>query len=177
MRLISDHLGRAFELLRLERYDLALQEVHEALAKDPNSAEAHICGASVLRAQGRLGRAEEASRAALVATPRLAAAHHIRALVLYDIGWLIEADAAFKMLRSLPDAHQPQYLISYAHFLAATGRYGNGLPIIEQALKLSPESADAHTIRGTLLLRLKRYDAAVDAILAPPISAIASSAW
>src|SRR5262245_45789 len=63
----TNHLARAEELRRLQRYDLALQEVQRALALDPHASAPHVCAAWILRDQKRLPEAEQAARAALAA--------------------------------------------------------------------------------------------------------------
>jgi tetratricopeptide (TPR) repeat protein len=79
-----NHLDRADELRRLQRYDLALQEVQRALAQDPHTSAPHVCAAWILRDQKRLPEAEQAARAALAAEPNNPDAQHILAVSLCE---------------------------------------------------------------------------------------------
>lgn len=157
----ADHISRAYELSRLERYELALQEVQRALEADPNSAEAHACGAWVLREQGKLAEAEQAARAALAADPQLAQAHNALACTLWSRARLREADAAFQVLLACPfDPDPALHLTNYARFLNAMGRYPEALATADRALTLAPTRAGTHEVRGTALHRLGRLPAA-----------------
>ena len=80
------HLTRADELRRLQRYDLALQEVQRALALDPHASAPHVCAGWILRDQKRLPEAEQAARAALAAEPNDPDAQHILAVTLWEQG-------------------------------------------------------------------------------------------
>ncbi len=151
----TEHISRAYELSRLERHELALQEVQRALEEDPNSAEAHACGAWVLREQGRLPEAEQAARAALAADPHLVQAHNALACTLWSRARLREADTAFQALLACQfDPDRALHLTNYARFLNANGRYRESLTITDRALTLAPTRAAIHEVRGTSLRRL-----------------------
>ena len=79
----------------LERYDLALQEVQRALEQDPNAAAPHICGAWVLRRQGKLHEAEQARpRGSRPSRSRPPHTMFLGCVMLYQFH-LHEAEAAF----------------------------------------------------------------------------------
>ena len=108
--LSGEHIARAYELERLQRYDLALQEVQRALDLNPHSAEAHSCGAWVLRQSGRLDDAEQAARSALSFDPMLATAHNALACILWSKGRLLEAERAFEAAIALQGPNAALYL-------------------------------------------------------------------
>jgi tetratricopeptide (TPR) repeat protein len=154
----AEHINRAYELSRLERHELALQEVQRALEVDPQSAEAHACGAWVLREQGKLADAEQAARAALAADPQLVQAHNALACTLWSRARLPEADAAFKALLACPlDPDRALHLTNYARFLNASRRYHEAVATADRALVLAPTRAGTHEVRGTALYRLGHY--------------------
>jgi tetratricopeptide (TPR) repeat protein len=156
-----DRIARAYELLRLERYDLALAEAGQALAADPQSAEAHICAAWALRDLGRLAEATDAARAALAAGPQLAAAHNVLACVQWRAGRRSAAEDAFKSMMACPTPPPPEFVTNYARFLVASNRPAIALAIVGQALAVAPTLASGHEVRGHALADLGlRGDAA-----------------
>jgi len=160
------HIARAYELERLQRYDLALQEVQRALDLDPRSAEAHACGAWILRQQRRLDDAEVAVRASLSINPTLATAHNVRALILWSKGRLLEAEDAFETAIAIaagsPDA--VLYLINYARMMLARQSPSDALALANRALVLAPSQSGAHEVRGEALRRLDENDQAIEAL-------------
>ncbi len=153
----ADHVARADDLLRLERYDLALAEVQQALALDPDNAEAHVSGAWILRAQKRYPAAEAAARAALAADPHLAAAHNALACVLWSAGRSRDADAAFRLMLACPQDHnEALFRANYARLLIGLNRARAGLEMADSALTCLPSLAVGHEVRGTALAALDR---------------------
>src|SRR5579859_8166101 len=154
---VADYVARPDQLLRLGRYDLALQEVQRALEQDPNSADAHVSGAWILRGQGKFAEAETAARAALALNPHLADGHDALACVLWSRNRLAEAEAAFRTtLACADDPNRAMHLCNYTRLLSAMGRYGDALATADQALTLTPSSSIAHEVRGTALHGLGR---------------------
>jgi Flp pilus assembly protein TadD len=158
------YIAHAYELERLQRYDLALQEVQRALDLDPHSAEAHSCGAWVLRQSGRLDDAEEAARSALSFDPRLAAAYNVLACTLWSKGKLLEAEQAFEDSIALHDPETPLYTTNYARMMLAWQRPRDALVLANRALMLAPSRSIAHEVRGDTLRVLGEYDEAIEAL-------------
>jgi tetratricopeptide (TPR) repeat protein len=155
----SLHLARAEELRRLQRYDLALQEVQRALAQDPHASAPHVCAAWILRDQKRLPEAEQAARSALAAEPNDADAQHILAVTLWEQGRREDAQQAFEDALALVGGRSALYLANYARMMTTYQRYGEALVALnlaDQALALAPSFADPHEIRGLALRHLGR---------------------
>src|SRR4051812_17885512 len=137
-KLHLEHVSRAYELERLQRYELALQEVERALELDPRSAEAHTCGAWILRQSGRLDNAEEAVGMALGFDPMLPAAHNVQACILWSQGRLLEAEQAFESAIALQGPDTPLYLTNYARMELARQHPQDALKLADRALALAP---------------------------------------
>lgn len=165
----ANHLARADELRKLQRYDLALQEVQRALALDPHASAPHVCAAWILRDQKRLPEAEQAARAALAAEPNDADAQHILAVTLWAQGRREQAQQAFEAALELVGGRSALYLANYARMMTSYRRYGDALialNLADQALALAPLFADPHEIRGLALRQLGRDAEAEEAFRA-----------
>jgi Flp pilus assembly protein TadD len=158
------HIAHAYELARLQRYDLALQEVQRALDLDPHSAEAHSCGAWVLRQSGRLDDAEEAARRALSFGPRLAAAYNVLACTLWSKGKLPEAEQSFETAIALQSPDTALYVTNYARMMLARLRPQDALVLANRALVLAPSRSIAHEVRGEALRELGENGEATEAL-------------
>jgi tetratricopeptide (TPR) repeat protein len=160
------HIAQAYDLERLQRYDLALQEVQRALDLDPRSAEAHACGAWILRQQGRLDAAEEAVQSALSINHMLATAHNVRALILWSKGRLLEAEDAFETAIAIAGGGSDAalYITNYARMMLAMQRPDDALALANRALALAPSRSSAHEVRGEALRRLGENDQAIEAL-------------
>lgn len=77
-------LGHASCLLELKRPSEAIGQVERALAQDPNSAEAYVCGGRALAALGRPEDAIANFDKALDIDPRMRTALHERAASAFD---------------------------------------------------------------------------------------------
>ncbi|GAB4211043.1 MAG: hypothetical protein OHK0022_45130 [Roseiflexaceae bacterium] len=155
-----DDLSRAYELARLKRFDLALQEVQRALERDPRSADAHVCGAWIWRDQGHLSQAEQSARSALRLDPGSAPAHHVLAVVLWEQGRPREAEPAFREALRFGHADQAVYITNFGRMMNAYHRSEEALALAGQALVLAPNLSGAHDVRGLALARLGRHDEA-----------------
>ncbi|HEU4322816.1 MAG TPA: tetratricopeptide repeat protein [Roseiflexaceae bacterium] len=156
----EDYLSRAYELARLKRFDLALQEVQRALERDPQSADAHVCGAWIWRDQVRLSEAEQSARAALRLDPDSAPAHHILAVVLWEQDRPREAEPAFREALRFGHPDQAIYITNFGRMMNAYHRSEEALTLADQALTLAPNLSGAHDVRGLALARLGRQDEA-----------------
>ena len=173
----NDHLSRAYELSRLEHFDLALQEVQRALEHDPQSAEAHVCGAWIWRDRNRLPEAEQSAHAALGLQPNSAPAHHILAVVLWDQGRIADAEVSFRDALRFNHPDQAVYLVNFGRMMNASYRSQEALELAERALELAPGMSGAHDVRGLALARLGRTDEAraeyLEALRLNPRNAVA----
>jgi tetratricopeptide (TPR) repeat protein len=164
----------------------AIAEFHQALAADPNCAEAAaslsgeieylesaaLADAASAQAHLDLGRAylavsncDAAIRSLVEAVrlkPGLVAAHLSLAAAAQAQGG---ADVAGKLLERII-SRRPDHvaaLVQYAGLLQATGRAEEALAAADRALAVQPELAVAHFERGRALQNLHRFDEAADA--------------
>jgi tetratricopeptide (TPR) repeat protein len=162
-----EHVARAYELERLERHELALQEVQRALVLVPGSAEAHTCGAWILRQSGRLEDAEEAIHRALRFDPTLPAARNVQACILWSQGRVLEAEQAFQSAIALQGSSgldTTLYIANYARMQLARQRAEEALKLTDRALALSPSHSSVHEVRGEVLRVLGMADEALAAL-------------
>ncbi len=170
----AHYIDQAYELQRLEKYDLALAAVTQALEVDPNSAEAHECGAWTLRAQRKLPEAEAAARAALALDPNLTDGHYVLALILWGRGRYAEAEAAFRATLVAPVGSRATHLTWFANFMVVQQlRPLIALDLLEQALAFNPNLADTHHTLGLTHLalgnRAAAYAAYTEALRLTPV--------
>ncbi len=158
-----NHIARAYELDCLQRYDLALQAVQRALDLSPNSAEAHACGAWVLKQSGRLDDAEEAVQHALSFDPLYAPAHNVKACILWRQGRMLEAEHSFDSAIALQTSDTPLFIANYASMQLTRRRPQDALELVNRALALAPTSVRAYVIRGEALRQLGEHKAATEA--------------
>lgn len=140
------HIERATDELRA-----AVGELEQAIADDPNDAQAHY---QLVRAHAMLGQAHDAvaryrDQDGMISLRCLAQAY------VADGRWP-EAKAT---IARAPD--DPFMLGLKAEMLSRTGRAEEALTVWQQALDADPKSIGGHYMRAFLLERLGRRDEAI----------------
>jgi len=142
----------------------------QAIDKDPNYALAY---AGLADAYDRLGgfdalapkeafpQAREAAQKALQLDASLAEAHTALATVNFAYDWHFSVAAreyqrAIEINPGYSDAHQMN-----SYYLAAIGRFDDGLAEMKRALELDPVSLEKTTGIGEILYQQRRYDEAI----------------
>lgn len=140
-------------------YQRAVEVLQAALAHDPGN------GPLLARyAQARLGLrdyrgAASAAHAALGVMPGNAYLERVYALALYGLGRRQEAlQLAWRSTTEHSD--DPMSFSLYARLLHQAGFDREALPVINEALRLNPTSADALVLRGDIALRTVNRSAA-----------------
>ncbi|EDM73568.1 SPY protein [Plesiocystis pacifica SIR-1] len=136
--------------------------------KPKPGADPAIVEIEVLIAQGKPERALEAADAAIAADPKKARLRYARGNALSHLGRSDEARAAFDEAIALDDTDAlPHAAIGNLVGLsegATVADKKRAIDHFQTALKLDPELASAHLALGVVLLDLREYQRAVEAI-------------
>ncbi|MBM3853410.1 MAG: tetratricopeptide repeat protein [Verrucomicrobia bacterium] len=169
------HLGRAdvWSIRGMERQDIVefgqrnaaaqariVAEIDQALALEPDLAEAHASLGNIHWLSWRFADAERELRRALTLDPNTATAHLWLGRVLQADGRLDEALLAIKSAVEL-DPLSSRLLDNYANGLLLAGRLAEGLAAAERATALQPDNIQALARQATALADLGRKDEAV----------------
>lgn len=153
-------IQRILELARqrmsLGQTDGAIDALRQALAHDPDLAEAHAYLAICLVQRKRLHAAGQEAGMALALDPELEVAHYAMATVAMARRDFRLAEQHIQQLQEADPNHAPYYLL-YAELKALMQRSAEVLPLLQKALELDPEStrvlaqlSDYHLNRGEL---------------------------
>ncbi len=159
----SDHLERAMLLLQQGRYDLAEQQLRQALAQDPNHPIVHaLLGICLTTRDDREGAIAACENAVSLA-PDFSFTHHVFARTLNHFDRLTEAEAAVREAIRL-DPEEPEYHGTLALILLNRKRWPEALTAAETGLQLNAEEVDCLNYRAIALTRLGRRDEAGQSI-------------
>ncbi|MFG0316641.1 MAG: tetratricopeptide repeat protein [Planctomycetota bacterium JB042] len=139
---MSDPLLRAEQLFRWRRHAEARKAIVEALAEDPDRADAHRLLALVQLELGEEEAADAAAREAIRLEPDRAAAHHVHAFVLLRRGRVDEAPLRLaEAIRLAP--HDPDLHALEATMRAAWREWPAAEAAARRALAIDPSHAEA----------------------------------
>lgn len=142
------------------RLDEAAQNYRQAIAINPNFAEAFNNLGNVLRKQGLFEDAEHNLKQAILKKPELANAYYNLGSIFYDQGRLSEAEENFNkalaLKSDLPEAH-----VYLGNLIAKEGRLHDALTNYDQALAIQPDQFDALFNRANVLSKLKLHEEAL----------------
>jgi len=160
-------LGRV--LARQGRLDEAMVAWRQALAIQPDMAEAHANLSRALKLAGRTEEAAAACRKAIALQPDLAEAPANLGEVLFEeaahleqLGCLTEAEAAQRRLHAL-FPRLPGPLLNLGRLLARQGRLDEAIAAWRNALAIQPDMAEAHANLGGALKLTGRLEEAAEA--------------
>jgi predicted O-linked N-acetylglucosamine transferase (SPINDLY family) len=133
---------------------------HQAIAINPNYAEAYNNLGNVLREQGFHQKAEHSLKQAILIKPKLANAYCNLGSLLLERGKLDEAIENFnKALELKPDVEIIYRDLSYALFQA--GQHETAKHVIAKGIALNPGFADFHFYLGNMHWQENELDEAV----------------
>jgi len=137
----------------------ALAKVEQALALDPNSAEAYATRGFGRIIAWQLADAQADLRRAVLLNPNYALAHHWLGDALLNDGQMDEALAELRLATELdPLSHRSAE--RYARALLDAGRAAEALTVIDAALRVQPNSSISQS-KAEALWRLGRIPEAV----------------
>ncbi|HEY4031618.1 MAG TPA: tetratricopeptide repeat protein [Caulobacteraceae bacterium] len=146
----------------LGRADEALASFDQAIALDPDYADAHHSRGVVLRELGRPEDAVAAFDRAIALRPAHPEAHYDRGLALRALGRFEAALQSYDQALALDPAH-PEALSSRGNVLTDLKRYEEALESYAAALRVRPDHAEAWSNQMPALAALKRPEAALAA--------------
>lgn len=165
---MNANLERGLLLYQQSRYELAEDQLRQALAADPHDAHAHALLALCLNARERFKEATEAARQAIHLAPDFSFAHYAHARVLHDRNHFPEARAAIEEAIRLDSTDADYFsLLAAVHF--DEKRWQDAANTAEQGLQFDPEHVGCTNLRAMAMVKLGRKaeaGATIDAALA-----------
>ncbi len=136
-----------------------IAKAREALALDPDSAEAHSALGGALYQQWKFPEAEREMRRAIELNPNYATAHQILGRLLGSLGFMDEALAALKRAAEL-DPLSARIVSNYALMLVLADRLSDAIIAADHSLAVRPEEFQAMVAKAHALVRLGRAEEA-----------------
>jgi tetratricopeptide (TPR) repeat protein len=156
---MDKHTARALVLIEQSRYDLAEQELRQALAVSPDDAFPHALLALCLCERQQYVEATEEARTAIRLDPELPRSHHILARILLERHRPDEALPPIReALRLAPD--QPDHYALLAAICLEQRDWRGALEAAEKGLEHDAEHTGCTNLRAMALMRLGRHDEA-----------------
>jgi tetratricopeptide (TPR) repeat protein len=160
---MTPHLERAVLLLEQNRTELAEQELRQALAHDPDDAQAHAFLAHCLTERKALEEATAEARQAIHLAPDSPFAHFVHAQVLWDRNRPDEALLAAREAIRL-DPAEADYCAREAGLLCDLKRWNEAVAAAERGLALNAEHIACANLRAMALVKLGRRSEAGEAL-------------
>jgi tetratricopeptide (TPR) repeat protein len=152
---MSAFFQRGLILFNQNRYDLADREFRQALASDPDHAQAHAFLALCLAEREKHDEAQHEADEAVRLEPDSAFVHYARARVLCERKRFKEATEAVEEAIRL-DPENADYRGQLAGILMELRRWNDGLKAAEAGLALDPEHIPCLNLRAMSLVQLGR---------------------
>ncbi len=156
----SMHSNLANTLHALKKYDAAIAHYQQAIALEPNYAEAYSNCGIALAAQGKLSAAVDSYRQAIALKPDLASAYNGLGSVLKAQGKLQAAVDSYVQAIAL----NPQFAEAYnnaGNALQSLGRLEEAVTYYRQAVAIKPNYTDVYSNLGNALQGLGQYKDAI----------------
>jgi tetratricopeptide (TPR) repeat protein len=132
----------------------------QALARDPNLAEACSNLATLLAQSGDEREAEDLLQRAVALQPRYGEAHNSLGILRSAHGDHIGALSAFERAVAL-EGNRPQWLKNLGDEYVEHCRYSDALAAYDRALAIDPGDVECWSVRGFALRGLRRPDEAI----------------
>ncbi|GHO95422.1 hypothetical protein KSF_054700 [Reticulibacter mediterranei] len=149
-------------LIKLEKYQEALEAFEQAISLDPNNARIFLAKGTLLIMLNRHQEALEAFEQAISLNSNKAPVFLVKGVILGKLGRLQDALEAYERAISLDpnntNAHHNKGIV-----LGKLGRLQDALEAFERAISLDPNDADAHHNKGIVLGKLGRLQDALEA--------------
>ncbi|TCS94190.1 tetratricopeptide repeat protein [Hazenella coriacea] len=162
---INKQLAKAEQAFKLDKYDLAIELAQQALANDPEQAYAYWLISSSYVGLEEYEKALATIKETIKLNPSYADAHTLYGIILFKLKRKREAEQEYKKAIEL-NVNSFFGRFTYAEFLGIyNDRYKEGLYQIEYALRIDPTDANALSVKGVILGKLKKYKQAEQAFL------------
>jgi tetratricopeptide (TPR) repeat protein len=152
---MSAHYDRALLLYQQSRYDLAEQELRQAMAEEPNNASAHALLALCLCDRKDFSAATREAEEAIHLAPDVAFTHYALAYILYHRDHLKQAEAAIQQALELAP-WDADYHALLASIRLNQRRWPDALAAAEQGLLFDAEHTGCVNVRAMALVKLGR---------------------
>jgi tetratricopeptide (TPR) repeat protein len=140
----------------VQKANLALKELNEGIAKNPNNALLHYALGRVQYAKRDLNGARKELQQAIRLNPRYAEARLLLADISLQLQHPAEALSFAEQARALePD--NPQAILVHASSLMALARYADARSELDALLQQQPNRQDAQLQLGLLMVAEKRF--------------------
>lgn len=160
---MPSHLDRARLLYHQSRFDMAEQEVRQALVERPNDEQAHALLALCLMRQDKLPEAQAEVEQAILLSPDEPFPHYCRAIVMEHRQRFPQAQESIQeALRISPD--NPDYWAQSALIQFRQRDWQAALDACLQGLKYDAEHAGCDNIRSAALTNLGRKAEAISTV-------------
>jgi len=150
-------------LLQQQRYEMAQQELGQALLKAPEDPLLHALLAHTLLELKQLQTARHHAQQAIVLAPDSGFSYYTLALVQQELNQTKEAQQSLLQALEL-DPLEPDYYTRLGLLHLLRSRWSEAQQCAEQALALDPEHVDASNLRSMALIRLGQTQAAADSL-------------
>ena len=144
----GEALARATALIDIGRCADALPLLHQAIAEDPQNANARCLLSLALLRERRYGEAEEAARAAIAVAPQFSGGYALRALALRALQRRQEAMTSAQRGVELDPSNPDRYNVFVQ--VALGWRTDLARQAADTLVQLAPASAVAHYRAGTV---------------------------
>lgn len=156
---MTPYFQRALLLFEQSRYDLAEQELRQALTANADDPMAHALLAMCLSEREQHAEATREAEQAIRIAPDLSFGHYVRAHVMRDRERIDEAEASVKEALRL-DPGDANYHALHSQILLDRRNWPGALEAAERGLALEPEHVTCNNLRAIALVRLGRKEEA-----------------
>jgi len=156
-------LQRAEMLIGQGRYELALEELSQVLAADPNHAHSHCLSGLCLSQLEKYDEAEASVRRAIELAPDTCTPYYVCSIVLLERNRLADAEKAISTAIEL-DPYNEDYFAQAAAVKLQQKQWKAALTLSEEGLKLDPEHEQCVNLRAIALVKLGRKAEADDVL-------------
>lgn len=176
------NIERATLLLEQSRYEMAEQELRQALAQSPDEAYAHALLGLCLNYQHRYDEATQAAQTAIFLAPDLPFSHYILGYILCERYDLTAAQTAVSEAIRL-NPYQASYFALLSRCKYNQKLWKESLDASTKGLALDPENVECSNYHALSLSQLGQGDEAIKAVesaiaISPEdASSYASSGW
>jgi serine/threonine protein kinase len=173
---ILAYIDKARALIKVGKYQQALDVCEQVLQKDPQNALAYYHISVALIELGKYQQALDACERSIWLDPSYSPAFVCQANILVKLGKYQQALNDCEQAIWLDSSYAPAYVCK-ATALVELGRYQQALDVCEWAIHRGPFYAPAYACKAGLLIELKRYQQALNdceqAIRLDPSSSLA----